>query len=239
MWGTVLTLALVSAADPVRIGIAVLLFSRQRPGLHLLALWLGGMAAGVAVGLGVLFGVHGLMPEVVRRVQFAATSSTAAFFQIAIGVLALVVAASVTIGFPAGQRTHVAMSGDDPPRQGEPTGFSRFLTRALAALRSGPPWTTFLLGVVISTDFRYLIVLSAILAAGVAVADQVSAAAVYTVVALAFVEIPLVSQVAVPGRTRAVMSEVHDWVSAHRRRVFGAIVAVLGVFLMAAGISHV
>ncbi|OYV24076.1 MAG: hypothetical protein B7W97_01425 [Mycobacterium sp. 20-66-4] len=109
----------------------------------------------------------------------------------------------------------------------------------MAALRSGPPWTTFLLGVVISTDFRYLIVLSAILAAGVAVADQVSAAAVYTVVALAFVEIPLVSQVTVPGRTRAVMSEVHDWVSAHRRRVFGAIVAVLGVFLMAAGISHV
>ena len=68
---------------------------------------------------------------------------------------------------------------------------------------------------------------------------QVGAAAVYTVVALAFAEIPLATQLAAPARTRAVMSQVHDWVKARRRAVLGIIVAVLGVLLMTSGMGHV
>lgn len=229
-------MALVTTADPVRIGIAVLVFSQPRPWLHLVALWLGGVAAGVAVGLVVLLGVHGLMPAALHRLQVVARSSTVGHIQIAMGVLALVVAAWVAVGYPARQRARAVAPGDDPPRQATPTGF---FTRALNSLQSGPPWIAFLVGFVISTDFRYLMALSAILASGVAVGAQVSAAAMYTVVALAFVEIPLVAHLAVPARTSAVMSDVNDWVSAHRRKVFGAIVAVLGVFLMTTGISHV
>jgi hypothetical protein len=239
MWGAVLTLALVTTADPVRIGIAVLLFSRTRPAVHLLALWLGGMAAGVAMAVGVLFGVRGLVPGPVEGVHRAATSSTAGHIQIAIGVLALGVAASVAAGLPSRRRARSAVPGGRSPGQPEPAKSSRLLARALNALRSGPPWTTFVVGVVISTDFRYLAALSAILASGVVVGAQVGAAALYTIVALAFVEIPLVARLAVPAKTHAVMSDIHDWVSAHRRGVFGAVVALLGVFLVAAGMSHI
>src|SRR5580693_7315116 len=187
MWGTVLAIALVAAADPVRIGIAVLLFSRSRPVFHLVALWLGGM----------------------------------------------------TVGFPARQHARVAIPVDDPSCQAAPSAFSRLSTRALDALQAGPLWITFVVGVCLTTDFRYLAVLTAILASGAAVGTQVSAAAVYTVVGLAFVEIPLACQLAAPAGTGAVMSRVHDWVKARRRAVLGVIVALLGVFLMTTGVAHV
>jgi hypothetical protein len=239
MWGTVLALALVATVDPGRIGITVLLFARQRPVLHLLALWLGGLAVGVVLALSALFGLRDIAPGIMHRVQLASTGPTAGHIQIALGAFALVVAASIAVGFSVRQRTRVALAADDAPGQAEPTAISRLSTRALDALQAGPPWITFLVGVVITTDFRYLGALTVILASGAALGTQVSAAAVYTVVALAFAEIPLASHLAAPARTSAVMSRVHDWVRARRRAVLGAIVAVLGVFLMTAGMGHV
>jgi hypothetical protein len=239
MWGTVLALALVATADPVRIGIAVVLFARPRPVLHLVALWLGGMAVGVVLALGVLFGLHDVALGVMHRVEVATTSSAAGHIQIAMGVLALVVAALIAVGFSVRQRTRVATVADDGPGRAGPTAFSRLSTRALGALQDGPAWITFLIGVGISTDFRYLAALTAILASGAAVGTQVTAAAVYTVVGFAFAEIPLVSQLASPARTRAVMLYVHDWVRARSRAVLGVIVAVLGICLMTTGMAHV
>ena len=238
MWGTVLALALVATADPVRIGIAVVLLARQRPVLHLVALWLGGMAVGVLLAVGVLFGLHDVALGVMHRVELATTSSTAGHIQIAMGVLALLVAALIAVGFSVRNRTRLVTVADAGTGQG-PTAFSRLSTRALGALQAGSPWTTFLIGVGISTDFRYLAALTAILASGAAVGTQVSAAAVYTVVGFAFAEIPLVSQLASPARTHAVMSYVHDWVRARSRAVLGVVVAVLGICLMTTGMAHV
>ena len=78
-----------------------------------------------------------------------------------------------------------------------------------------------------------------ILASGAALGTQVSAAAAYTLVGLAFAEIPLICHLAAPARTGATMSRVHDWVQARRRAVLGIVVAVLGVFLMTTGLGHV
>jgi hypothetical protein len=112
-------------------------------------------------------------------------------------------------------------------------------TRALEALQAGPPWITFLVGVGITTDFRYLTALTVILASGAALGTQLGAAAAYTLVGLAFAEVPLVCHFAAPARTRAAMSRVHDWVQARRRALLGVIVAALGVFLMTTGMGHV
>lgn len=239
MWGAVLAIALVAGADPVRIGIAVLLCSRSRPVFHLVALWLGGLAVGVVLALAVLFGLHDPALAVTHRLQLAANSPTAGGIQIAVGVLVLVVAASIAVGSSVRQRVPAAGPGDGPPSRATPTAFSRLSTRALGALQAGPLWLTFLVGVGISTDFRYLAALTAILASGTAWGTQVGAAALYTLVALAFAEIPLVCHLAAPARTRAVMSQLHDWVRARRRPMLAVIVAVLGVLLVTAGLGHV
>lgn len=232
MWATVLALALVAGADPGRIGIALLVFSRRRPVLHLVALWLGGLAVGVALAAGALFGLHDVALAAMRRVDVATAGAVAGRIQIAVGAFALVVAAAITIGFSV--RRPVA-----PPADGAPTAFSRLSARALDALQAGPPWITFLVGVGITTDFRYLGALTVILASGAAVDSQVGAAAAYTLVALAFAEVPLLCHLAAPARTGALMSRAHDWVRARRRAVLGVVVAALGVFLMTTGMGHV
>ncbi|OBG25116.1 GAP family protein [Mycobacterium sp. 852002-51057_SCH5723018] len=239
MWATVLALGLFAGADPVRIGIAVLLFSRRRPMLHLVALWLGGLAAAVVLGVGMLIGLHDVAAGVMPRVERATTSSTVGHIQIGMGVLALVVAASIAVGSSLRQPAKVGMAAGDRPDQVRANAFSRLSTRALDALQSSPPWVTFLVGVTITTDFRYLGVLTAILASGTAVGTQISAAAVYTALSLAFAEIPIVSQLVAPAGTSAVMSRVHEWVKARWRAVLGVVVAVLGILLMTTGMGHV
>lgn len=237
MWGTVLALALVAGADPGRIGIALLLFSRRRPVLHLFALWLGGVAVGVTLALGALVGLHDVVLGVMDRVDVATSSSTAGRIQVAMGLLALVIAGAIAVGVSV--RRPVAVPAGAALNQAEPTTFSRVSARALHALQSGPPWITFLVGVGITTDFRYLAALTVILASGAALGTQVSAAAAYTLVGLAFAEVPLICHLAAPARTGAMMSRVHDWVQARRRAVLGVVVAVLGVFLMTTGMGHV
>lgn len=240
MWGTVLALALVAGLDPGRIGIALLVFSRRRPVVHLVALWLGGLAVGVVLAAGALFGLHDIALRAMHRVELATASPTAGQIQIAVGALALVVAAAIAVGFSV--RRRVASPADDPSRRADAnafSAFSRLSTRALDGLQAGPPWITFLVGVGITTDFRYLGALTVILASGAALSSQVGAAAAYTLVGLAFAEVPLVCHLAAPARTRELMSRVHDWVRARRRAVLGVIVAALGVFLMTTGLGHV
>jgi hypothetical protein len=119
------------------------------------------------------------------------------------------------------------------------SAFSRLSTRVHDALQTGPLWVPFVLGAGLLMDFRYFAALTAIVASGVATGTQVSAAALYTVVTLAFIEIPLATQLAAPAKTGEVMSLVHSWVKARRQHVFAAVIALLGVFLMTTGVGHV
>ena len=97
----------------------------------------------------------------------------------------------------------------------------------------------FVLGVGLFMDFRYLFALGAIVASRATARTEVTATAVFAVVSLAFIEIPLASQLVAPEKTGEVMSQAHGWVKARRHQVFAAIIALLGVFLMSTGIGHV
>jgi hypothetical protein len=110
MWSAVLVLSVVVAMDPVRIGITGLLISRPRPMLNLLAFWLGGMAAGITVALVVLLCLRELSLSVMRVVVSAVSSPIVAHIQVAIGVLAVLIAAR----FWERQRALVPVTGDEP-----------------------------------------------------------------------------------------------------------------------------
>ena len=87
MTSAVLVLSVVAAIDPVRIGIVALLISRPRPMVSLLAFWLGGMAAGIAVALVVLFFLRDFTLSVMQAAVSAASSPSVAHIQVALGVL--------------------------------------------------------------------------------------------------------------------------------------------------------
>ena len=84
-----------------------------------------------------------------------------------------------------------------------------------------------------------LLVLTTIVASGAAIGTQVSLALAWVVGMFALVEIILVSHVAAPAKTEAVLRLLHDWLLAHRRQTLTALVAVLGVMMRAYGMGAI
>jgi hypothetical protein len=240
MWGTVFMVALFTAPNPVHLGIAVVLLSRPRPLLNLLAFWLGGMVVGFA-GLGGLTLLRDSLPTVAQNVVSTVTGFTGGgHARIIIGVLALLIAALTAVGFSVRQRARVPIrSGDTwalPP--GLPTAFSRLSACTHHAMEGGRPWIGFVAGLAFAIPpVEYLVALTVILASGAAIGAQLSAALMFTMVVLAVVEVPLISYLVTPAKTRAVTLQLHNWVRARRRQTLAVIVAVAGVLLVATGMA--
>jgi hypothetical protein len=240
MWGTVFVLALLTANDPVRLGIAALLVARPRPLLNLLVFWLGGMAAGIAGGLTVLMLLRDFLLRVIQDVTSTAARFTGGPIQIAIGLLALLIAARIAVGLSAQQHVRVPAPAAGPlaevPQPSTTTTFVRLSAIAKRALEGGHPWVSFVAGLGSATPpIEYLVALAAIAASGAAASTELGALVMFTIVVLAVVEIPLVSYLATPAKTQAVMLHLHNWLCARRRLVFAVALAATGVMLVARG----
>ena len=208
--------------DPLRIGITVLVVSRERPMLQLLAFWLGGLVMGFAVGLGVLFLLRDFALDFMQHEESAAATSGVALIQIAVGALALTIATLIAAGFRMRTR----------PRQlNTPAVFTRLSSRV------GSLWMAFLLGGWLGTPLQYVAALAAILASGADAGTQIAAVIVYQVVALALAEIPLASSLFAPDEDASGHVWVHDWVLARRRQLIAAIIGVVGIFLVVNGMA--
>lgn len=236
MWGIVLWMALVTAPDPVRMGIAILLVSRPRPLLNLFAFWLGGMTTGVVAGLTALLVLRDALPSLVHTMTATMARFVGGHVQIVVGVLALSVAA---IGAVRGlARVPVPAGGPvtPPPRPSTPTTLSRLVARARHTVGCGNPWVAFAVGLGQATPpVQYLAALTAILASGAAFGTQLGAAVTFTAVTLVLVEIPLVSYLVAPARTEAITLRTHRWLRTHSRRILIASSGVLGVVMLAQG----
>ena len=240
MCSAVLLLALVAAIDPVRIGIAALLVSRPRPMRNLLVFWLGGMATGMAVALVVLLALRGFALSVVRVLVSAASRPIVAHAQVAIGVLALQIAALILAHYWARRRTPVPVTGGGRSvlvlEPNPPSGSSRPSIRG--RLERGSPVVAFAAGMAMATPpVEYLGAIVAILVSRAGAGAQVGAALMFTLVAFAVAEIPLVSYLATPAKTQALLLRLHDWIRARRQPVLAVMVGVCGVLLVVAGIS--
>lgn len=238
--GTVLVLALFAAIDPVRLGIAALLVSRPRPMLNLLAYWLGAMATGTTAVIGLLILLHDFVPTFTQIMSAALASSAAHDVRIAIGLFALPLAALIAMGFSV-RRAPASMAGGGPSvqtlPQRKPTMIARLLARARDLLEDGPVWVAFVVGLGHGPPAEaYPVVVAAIAASGSSITTQFGATILFMAGLLAVVEIPLVSSLAAPARTRIVMLHLHDWMRTRRRVIFAAMLAAVGVLLLTTGV---
>jgi hypothetical protein len=208
MWITVLVMAIAVSMEPLRIGMTVLMLNRPRPVLQLIAFLAGGLAMGLTVGLVVIFAFR---PGLLGSAHF-----TLPKVQIAIGVLALLMAALLAAGLLPAPRV--------PARaRGLVSGQSLWVA-AVAGLGIALP----------SVD--YLAVLAVIVASGAAPSTQFGALLMFTAVAFAFVELPLVAYLVAPARTRAFMTALNDWIRSRRRGEVAALLFGVGCVLLTAGI---
>jgi len=211
---TILVMAIAVSLEPFRIGMTVLMLNRPKPLLQLLAFLCGGFAMGMSVGLVVLFGL--------RRTLTGSTYFTLPRVQVMIGALALAIAAVLTMKRSARLDAAPALVSAQVQR----------------LLNGRSLWVAGLAGLGIALpSVDYLAALAVILASGAAAMKQVAALLTFNVVAFALVEVPLVAYVLAPGRTRAAMVALHDWIRARRRLEVAALLAAVGTALLAVGIA--
>jgi hypothetical protein len=211
MWITLLVMAVAVSFEPFRIGLALLMLNRPRPLLQLLAFLCGGFAMGVTVGLVVLF---------VVRSAVSPADFTLPRVQVAIGVLALLIAAVLA----------VRPAGPFPYRD----RFSAW-ARRLADGRS--LWVSAVAGLGIALpSVDYLAALAVIAASGADAATQIGALLTFIAVAFAFVEIPLLAYLVAPVRTLESMTSLHNWLRSRRRLDVAALLAAVGCVLLVVGV---
>lgn len=222
MWIPLLMMAVAVSLEPFRIGMTVLLINRPRPGLQLLAFLVGGFAMGTAVGVIVLF---------VLRPALGSAHFTLPKVQIAVGAVVLVNAALVATGVIGG----TGWPGADGAR-GRVLGPLATRGRQLLNGRSLRAAGVAGLGIALpSVD--YLAALALIVASGAAAAVQFGALMLFNVVAFALVELPLLSYLVAPDRTRATLSALYDWLRAQGRRGVSALLALIGCVLLGVGFA--
>jgi Sap, sulfolipid-1-addressing protein len=264
MWSSVLLMALLVSLDPVRFAFILLIVSRPRPVQNLLAYWIGCVIACVSILLVPLMVLH-FTPTFTSfnhdlAVPSTTASSTVQYIQIGVGVLALVIAALMAVRVSARRRAPLPAAGGntstlvlDPDT---PTATSRLQSRALdaatesesAILRlpgrirnaweNGSLWVAFVIGLLSGPPpSPLLFVLTTIATGSAVIGTQVSAVIAFVIVMLAVVEIILVSYLAAPAKTEAVLQRVHDWVQPYRRQIVAGIFALAGVMLVAKGMA--
>lgn len=262
MWGSVLGLAFLGALNPVRLGITLLVMSRPQPVQNLFAYWIGTTLAGLPYILVPLMILH--FTPIAHDLSAPATvaGSTMRHIQIGMGVLALSIAALMSIRFLARQRAHQPTPGvstSTPTLDSETsTLISRLLgsaqaapsaggsavrrlaDRARDAWENGSLWVSVVIGAgcMPSVD-GVLSIVAIIVASGATVGTQVSAAIAFIVGLLAVVEIILLGSVVTPVKTEAVLRLLHDWSRANRRKILIANFAVVGVLLVGTGLGSI
>jgi hypothetical protein len=215
MWLTVFVMALAVSTEPFRLGMTVLLLNRPRPVADLLAFLCGGFVMGITVGVIVLFGLGSVVDS---------AHVTLPKVQIGMGLVALTAAAVLA----------VIRLPDRRDRDAEP---GRLTAQARRLLNAEGPWVAGAAGLGIALpSVDYLAALAVILTSQAPPAHQIGALVMFTVVAFALVEIPLVAYLFAPERTRAAMARLNAWFALHRRRALAITLAVIGAILLTVGL---
>jgi Sap, sulfolipid-1-addressing protein len=245
--GTVVVVALAMATDPMRLGVTLLLISRRRPILNLFVYWLGVMFVGVSSGVMVLTVLRDFAPTLLRNLSLLVANPAVRHIQVVVGLLLLLLAALVSSGLPVRQRFGLRVPvpvgiGDDPSsllvQPIAPTGMSQWMGRARTMFKGESLWVALAAGLGQGpAPPEYLVALVAILASRANIGTQIGLAVMFNLIMLGVCELTLISYLAMPTKTEAIVGRLHGWVGSHRRRIISLIIGVVAVCLIVTGSS--
>jgi len=223
VWTTVLALAAALNFEPIRIGLITVLLSRPRPLLQLSAYLAGSLAISFGCGLLVLFVFH--------RNPLGTSASSGARTQIAVGVIALALAAVVAL------RTLAARRGRRGPAGAGSRAVDALTASAGRLLRRGEsPWFSAVVGVgsgLPSVDYLALLVIIATSQA--APAQKVGALVAFLLIGNLVVLIPIVGYLVAPERTGDLVNRLGSWTRSRSGMEYAALLAFVGVLLIGLG----
>jgi len=252
MWTLVLMFGLGLAIDPVRLALTMVMISRRRPILNLLAFWLGGITAGIGIGVVVLLMMREAalvairtVGSVITHVRTATVIFDGARFQIIMGLLLLVTltvseirkraaANSPVARVTSGGGGNVATLVDERPSRNP---FVRLGAISQNLLDCDRIWPAFAIGFSSFPPYEGVVLLAFIMASGAAVGTQFGALMVFFLILFAAVEIPLVAYLVSPDKTQVVMLKLQDWLRIHRPQIAKFIIGGTGIVLLVGGVA--
>jgi hypothetical protein len=255
MWAAVLYIGLVMATDPIRLGLALVLVTRRRPALNLLAFWLGGMVAGIVLATAVLVVARDIALPVVQAGASAFTQLRSNIvilsggrLHITLGVTALLAVLVLSARQRAREKTLAGVGvGDDTPGatlEPPPTSLiARMGARAHSMLNQdvakyGSVLPAFVVGLASSAPpIETVTALTIIMASKATIGAQFSAFLVFIVLVLTVIEIPLLGYLAMPQTTHAVMTRVQEWLRAYGRKLTQYMLVVMGLVGVVQGLA--
>ncbi|AOS92477.2 hypothetical protein AN480_15135 [Mycobacterium intracellulare subsp. chimaera] len=263
MWGSVLGLGILAALNPVRLGLALLMISRPRPGPSLLAYWIGGLTVCVPELLLplMLLNFTPMFGHIAHGSSSPSTGATLGKVQIGLGVIGLSIAAAMTVRFVTRQRVAQpspdARSPAPSSASAAPIAMPRLLTRVqdvssddgspvrpgskMCRATTAPPsaWVAWVIGLISVPVDGVLFIVAIIMASGASLTAQFGAAIAFIVLMYAVVEVILVGYVATPAKTQSLLRVLHDWVRTYHRQILVILFTVVGVSQLAQGLHIV
>ena len=249
MWPYVLMVGIGVFMDPTRLGLAAILMSRRQAVRSLLAFWLGGMLAGISVGIVVLVLFHDVALVAIQNMVASMNEVRSAVgfsggrLQIAFGMLALVGLAVLVARQRARAGAPIAVGSGGVPGLAPQPSKSSFVARmgqlTMRMVESGGHWPAFIVGLGSTVPpIEGPVALTVIMASKNELGTQFSAFVVFTLMMLLFVEIPLLSYWAAPQRTEAAMLRLNAWIHGHRPQIVQATLALAGVVFVVQGVGR-
>lgn len=245
MWTAVIIFGVGLAVDPLRLGLVAVVLARQRPVRNLVAFWLGGMIASIGLGLAVLIVFRGIALTAIEHTVSAFGNLRSSIvildgggLKVTAGVLLVLLAAGLVARQRVREQVGAAATQSVLAPQRPPNALVRLAGRSRDLLSRGAVWPSFLVGLGSATPpVECVVLLTVIMASGTAITTQVLAFGVFTLLVLALVEIPLLTYLAKPQRTEAVLLRVNGWLGIHRQRLLQALLALTGVVLLVTGVG--
>ena len=235
--------------DPTRLGLAAILMSRRQAVRNLLAFWLGGMLAGISVGIVVLVLFHDMALVAIQNVVASinevrsAVGAEGGRLQIAFGMLALVGLAVLVARQRARVGAPVSVGGGGAPGLAPQPSKQSIIARlgqlTQSMVESGGHWPAFIVGLGSTVPpIEGPVALTVIMASKNELGTQFSAFVVFTLMMLLFVEIPILGYLAAPQRTEAAMLRLNGWIHSHRLQIMQTTLALSGVVFVVQGVGR-
>ena len=232
MWTTVILLGIAVNFEPTRIGLVPLLLARQKPLLQLFAFLVGSLVSTVTFGLVVLFGF--------QRSPLGSSSADGGKAQIAVGAVALVVAAGMAVHGATTRRGARNGSPAAVPDNTEPGALGKAAGVVSGIFRRGQsPWVSGLVGLasgVPSVDF--LAVLLIIGTSPTSEFGKVAALALFVALGSLVVTAPLIGYLLAPRKTLDLLGRFGTWTRSRSRMEYAVALAIVGCLLIGLGTAH-
>lgn len=232
---TIFLLALAAAVYPQLLAVVVVILTRSNPKALLWACYLGSLVVSIGASI-VVLAIFRSRGSIAGTTSQRLSPST----YLAVGAIALAIA--IVVATPRGRE----LIGRDllPPRlrgqrgAGRSTALARIRARVEVALREGSLAVAFLVGAFLAVPGPFDFIALGHLARGAYAAIAAGAIIVaFTLIKFVAIEGPIVSYTIDPNGTAARVERFSGWMRANKLAVVAVIVGLIGVGLIARGLS--